>query len=425
MSRSPLYWLALLPPPTEPAQTLAWWALQFTPRVALLEEAAVLELGASLRLFGGARALHRRLLVEGRPLGLARLAWAPTSLGALALARAGQREAISKPLAAVLDTLPLHCLSAVQEQAPMLERLGCRRLADVRRLPRAALARRFGAELLLALDRAYGEIAEAHAWISAPEQFDARLELPYRVEHSQALGHYAEALLRQFCAWLAARHAGVRQLTLAWEHDAMRARDAGSGGALTLHTADTTRDFRHLARLMAEHLAKTELAAPAGELRLSATEILPLATPTAALLPELRTQSSESLNALLERLAVRLGPERVCRAQLREDHRPEQMQSWAPWGVSVDDAMTRPPSPQPSWLLDPPLPLSSQRDQPRYQGPLQKLAGPQRVEGGWWSGGNVQRDYYLMRSERAGLLWVYAERLSEAEQRWFLQGVFG
>jgi len=41
----------------------------------------------------------------------------------------------------------------------------------------------------------------------------------------------------------------------------------------------------------------------------------------------------------------------------------------------------------------------------------------------------VQRDYFLARSSSAsnglsGLLWIYQERLSTAEQRWFLHGVF-
>ncbi|MBP6612438.1 MAG: hypothetical protein KA197_03375, partial [Aquabacterium sp.] len=36
---------------------LGWWALQFTPRVAQLEEAVVLECHASERLFGGREAL--------------------------------------------------------------------------------------------------------------------------------------------------------------------------------------------------------------------------------------------------------------------------------------------------------------------------------------------------------------------------------
>lgn len=439
------HWLALLPrcspepgrAQPDPAQLgLAWWALGYTPRVALLEEAVVLELGASLRLFGGLRALHRRLLEQGAPLGLERLAWAPNSLAALALARAQRINGLNLPLAELLDALPLSSLSAVAAQAEMLQRLGCQTLGQVRALPRAAAARRFGAALLPALDRAYGLVPEAHQWLALPERFEARLELPWRIEHSDALRQHAEALLRQLCAWLGARQAGITRLTLAWQHDAMRAREVGPGGALQLATAEASRDFGHLQRLLAEHLARATLAAPVAELRLSADEVVALDERSDSLLPDRAAAGSEPLPQLLERLAVRLGPQRVRQARLRADHRPECMQQWLAWGQALPASGPAPPpqQPQPSWLLEPPLRLLSRQQQPLYQGPLQLLAGPQRIEGGWWDAqpapGHVQRDYYLARSERAGLLWIFLERLpasatGEAAAAWYLHGVFG
>ncbi|MDT9000336.1 DNA polymerase Y family protein [Paucibacter sp. APW11] len=456
---SPLYWLALLAPAASPAspspaaqQTLAWWSLQFTPRVALLEDAVVLELGASLRLFGGLAALQQRLLREAPAYGAQALAWAPSSLAALALSRRAEAvitptmhtmhtdkalAALTQDLPPLLDALPLSSLSAAATHEAMLARLGCRRLGQLRALPRGPLARRFGAALLQALDQAYGQAPEAHAWVTAPEQFEARLELPFRVEHAPALGHYAEQLLRQLCAWLAARHAGVKRLTLHWQHDAMRSREAGSGGQLSLGTADASRDFGHLARLLREHLALLQLQAPVGELRLQADEVIALQELSQSLLPDAPEQAREPLNQLLERLAVRLGPERVRRVCLREDHRPERMQQWLAWGQVLPHSKVRAAlQPQPSWLLDPPLPLQSRQERPVHQGqPLQILAGPQRIEGGWWDGaagtegadsaaGQVQRDYFLARSAEAGLLWIYQERLSVAEQRWYLHGVF-
>lgn len=445
------HWLALLPAPSTPEGgtaglsntpdrgigpvTLGWWALQFTPRVALLEEAVMLELAASLRLFGGLRRLHRRILQEGRVLGLQQLAWAPTSLGALALARAGHVNGLTQPLPPLLDALPLSALSAVQAHAPMLMRLGCRRLADVRALPRAALARRFGPALLLALDQTYGQAPESHRWLQVPETFCARLELPFRVDVAAALRHHAEALLLQLCAWLAARHAGVLQIELAWQHDSLRARDSAAGGALTLASAEPTRDFKQLARLLAEHLARLQLAAPVSELRLQAAQILPLPTSHASLLPlahdPAASQAQEPLPQLLERLAVRLGADHVRRAQRLADHRPECMQRWLSWPLKPPYmGKSAPPAPNaahPTWLLDPPLRLATRRDQPLYQGLLQLLAGPARVEDGWWDqqpSSHVQRDYYLARNPQAELLWIFHERLGPAQAGWFLHGIF-
>lgn len=444
-----MHWLALLQPTPKPSpsteddaaraaarqQALAWWALQFTPRVAWIEEAVVLEVAASLRLFGGGAALHKRIWrgAKRAGLGLSGIAWAPTSGGALALARGGISDGLGEPLAGLLDSLPLHTLSAVQAHAPMLARLGCQRLADVRRLPRAALAKRFDTALLRALDEAYGELPEAHQWLQAPAQFQARLELPERVEHAMVLLHHVRHLLLQLCAWLAARHAGIQHLVLHWQHDAMRARDVGSSGSLSLHTAAATRDFGHLSRLLAEHLARLTLAAPVGEISLQADDVIPLHELSASLLPQSPDQAVEPLAQMLERMAVRLGPDQVRVGCLQEDHRPEMMQRWQAWPGTAQKPARAPGHPQPNWLLDPPLRLGhSRHDQPEYQGPLQLIAGPQRIEGGWWQvdsnsleSRHVQRDYFLYRSARAGLLWVFQQRLSASEHGWYLHGVFG
>ena len=67
--------------------------------------------------------------------------------------------------------------------------------------------------------------------------------------------------------------------------------------------------------------------------------------------------------------------------------------------------------------------------------PLRLLAGPQRLETGWWDDsaqGPASRDYFIARSDEAGLLWVYRERLASrsdrdaqtAPVRWFLQGIY-
>lgn len=421
------------PSPTDAAlQALAVWALQFTPRVAVAEEAVLLEVAASLRLFGGRVALRERLWGGAQALGAVALAWAPNALAALALARAGVEDGVSSPLERVLDGLPMATLSAVRPHLPTLARIGCRSLGDLRRLPRAGLARRFDAALLAALDRAYGRAPETHVWVALPAVFDARLELPHRVDDAGALVFGAHRLLLQLSAWLAARHSGVTAFTLHWAHDAMRSRGAGEGGLLTVRTAEPTREVGHLARLLAEHLAHVALAAPVGDLRLTADGVVPLAPQSASWLPD-EARGQEPLPRVLERLAARLGDERVLRPLLCEDHRPEAMCRWQPAALALprEALAALPPAwPQPSLLLAQPLKLLLRQHRPLYQGELQLLLGPQRVEGGWWdrdeTAGHTRhavRDYWVARSPLAGVLWVFQTRLAE-EPAWYLHGVF-
>jgi len=438
-----MLWLALRRAAGPWPEALVWWALQFTPRVARLEEALVLELAASLRLFGGRACLQQRLLAELQALvgaGQATLAWAPNSRAALLLARAAAPgevvEAAAGGLAAQLEALPLTVLGSAQEHLPLLHGLGCRRLGDLRRLPRAALTRRVGPAPLRELDAALGQGAEAHDWCQAPEQFEAKRELPQRCEQAQALLQAAEPLLQAACLWLAARHAGAAELRFGWQFDAMRARDLGPGGQIRLAASAPHRRLRSWQRLLAEHLQRLSLPAPVSDLWLRIEHAEPLVEASASLLSagaEAQRADGESLDELLARLSVRLGKEQVRQARPVSDHRPECQQRWQPWqdAPRPSVAQNRPEAPaqwpQPSWLLNPPQPLRALGEQPLYQGPLTLLAGPQRIEAGWWDpqAPACSRDYYLAHSARAGLLWLFRERrAARGEAAWFLHGMF-
>lgn len=433
------------PPPPPEQQALAWWGLQFSPRVCVLEEAVLLEAGASLRLFGGQRALLQRLRDELPLAGGTGLAVAPTALAALALLRrlppvdettlVPAVSCTTRRLSAALDALPLLHLSAARAHEGVLSRLGCRTLGDVRALPRGGLSRRFGAALLEALDRAYAQRPEAFEWIELPETFSARLEFHGRIEVAEGMLFGARRLLQQLASWLLARQRGVLAITLHWEHDLVR-RGELSHGQLPVRTAEATRDITHLARLLGEHLARLTLPAPVLAIRLDATETEALETTSASLLPE-EVREGEPLQQLIERLSVRLGAERVLRGQLLADHRPQHVQAWAPAGEGAVSAKA-PVLPQhlqlhPPWILRVPLRLAMQGERPLYQGQLLMLAGPERLESGWWSllsaaeteGEELaQRDYFVARSPQAGLLWVYRRR-SAGEPAWFLQGMYG
>ena len=410
---------------------MAVWALQFTPRVAVSEDAVLMEVEASTRLFRGKRALRDRVVAESGELGVQQVAWATTSLAAHAFARCRIENGFKKPLEAMLDDLPMDCLSAVRPHMVTLAQTGCRKLGDIRALPRGGLSRRFDKHLLLAMDRAYGRAPEAHIWETIPENFSARLELPFRVDHAPALLQGARRLLVQMCGWLAARHAGVTSFTLRWWHDAMRSKDAGAGGSLSIGTADPSRDLEHLCRLLAEHLAKVTLLAPAGDLELVADQVHDQAGSSGSLLPD-AAQDTEALHLVLERMAARLGPEAVRRCVTCEDHRQEWMGHWQPASAPRPRKTKVSTSlPQPTWVLPEPLKLAVSNERPFYQGPLQLLAGPQCIEAGWWDrdeasdqGRLVVRDYWLAESKHAGLLWIFQAKLDDSAG-WFLHGVFG
>jgi len=436
-----LHWAALL---TDDAcdsslridpQGIAVWALQFTPRVAKVDHAVLLEVEQSLRLFGGEECVHQRVETGAAELGVSRLAWAPTSLAALACARIGIRDGFAGPVAKVLDPLPLESVDAIAAHGATLARLGCKTLADVRRLPRGGISRRFDSQLLLAMDQAYGLRPEGYPWVGLPESFSAKLELPGRVDTAPALMFGARRLLVQMGGWLTARHCGVTAFTLHWCHDTMRSKDAGDGGEITVRTAQATQNVDHLTRLLTENLAKVTLKAPAGDLVLTATQVTPFIEQSGSLIPDDRA-TGEAIDLVLERIEARLGKGRVLRPVMTEDTRMEWMNHWQPMNAKRPVTKVRQvPGPQPTWILKKPLRLDVKGDRPLYQGPLQLLLGPERVEGGWWhrvkdAEGkqqtlNVARDYWVALSQHGGALWIFQQRLSkDAAASWFLHGLF-
>ncbi len=448
-------------PVPDALQALAWQALGFTPRVALASDAALMEVSASLRLFGGLRGLMRG--VQSATLELVqpgRLHAAPgsTSLVALGRLRLGQAWRIAARVPP--DALPLAVLEAAGPHLPVLERLGCTQWGELRALPREGLARRFGQGLLDALDQAWGERPESHRWLQLPEVFEDRLELPFVVEHSTGLVFALQRLLQRLKAWLVARSQGVLGVRLVWQMDARRGTDRT--GELLLRLGEPTQDVAHIARLAAEHLARVSLPAPAQTLSLYSLETVPLQAHSHSLLIE-DQRRGESLGQLVERLAARLGSGAVMGWQGRASHVPERMQQWpalAPVGAQppgrpmANKGRSRTGTNRregsaptgggplldllPTWLLHEPLRLKVQNERPCYEGPLVLLVGPQRLETSGWHGLHpgqatqvraseppVMRDYFIARSAQAGLLWIYRERLPRQQAGgWFLHGLF-
>ena len=78
-------------------------------------------------------------------------------------------------------------------------------------------------------------------------------------------------------------------------------------------------------------------------------------------------------------------------------------------------------------ILAAPQPLAQQHELPDYRGELALIAGPERIEVGWWDFGDphrptVHRDYFVARNQRGQTLWIYREL--KQPRGWFLHGFF-
>lgn len=398
-------------------ERIAAWAFQFTPTVSISAPADVLlEVEGSLKLFGGLGSLRRRVGQGLAKLGYGTsIACAPTPLAAQLFARAGLAALIQHrgALHHELQKLPVGLLGYLPEVTTMLDDFGVQTIGECLRLPRAGVARRLGQRLLDELDRALGRLPDPRLPFVPLSDFRASLALPAPVEQAEALLFAARRLLLELCGWLVATGKGAQNLHWALAHEDR----ADTQVAMKLVAA--SRDPEHLSNLLRERLARIDLPRPVTAVTLCARQLQPLASRNLSFLPD-DGHRTENIVRLVERLRTRLGDEAVFGLTTFSDHRPERAWRICKPGAAPKAAPGFPS--RPLWLLTPPQPLREVTAIPHYDGPLSLLAGPERIEAGWWDGHDIARDYFVARNPAQSLLWIYRER--DAPGGWYLHGIF-
>lgn len=424
-------------------------------------DAVLLEIGASRALFGDwpdiRQALQARLAELGCP---ARMAAAPTPAAARVLAGLADGYAVldREHLQRALARVPLAAARLGVRHSQDLYRIGVRRLGEAFALPRAGLARRFGVDLLLAIDRLRGLQPDPRPRYRPPDRFERRIDFAHGVIQIDALRFALQRLTRELAAFLQARDGGVQRFALHLFHDphehaalivdaasasaapAGTARRDGAVSALAVGLRKPSRDAAVLCEAATQALARIALPAPAHTLALLAEELPPFAPERRDLFdPGLR--GTLDWDGLAERLRARLGDACVRELRLQADHRPERQTDDVctirdnghddgphPTGkdsaaVANDERGSELP-PRPLWLLPRPLPL---------RGRIARLcATHERIESGWWDGHDIRRDYViadLVGGQRAWLFRTLAPDAppptpANAAQGWMLHGWF-
>ncbi|MCK7594441.1 Y-family DNA polymerase [Pseudomarimonas salicorniae] len=376
---------------------LAAWAYRYSSQVSMqFPRSLLLEIRGSLRLFGPWPRLEARLREELDALGFRhRIAAAPYPEAARALVRVHDGLAIehAEPLRRALGQLPVPRAGFDAATCEAMQGMGLRCLRQVWALPRETLARRFPRSVLQQLDALQGERELPLHWYRPPDRFELRIELGHEVESSQALLFPLRRLTADLAAFLAGRDGGVQRFVLQLEHEG-RADTEVVVGMLAAE-----RDPALLFELARSRLEQARVPAPVRGLALRADE-LPAFVPAHRELFEERPQQAVPWELLRERLRARLGEAALHGLRSHADHRPEHASRSEPLSQRVASIeLPETLGARPRWLLPNPLPL---------RGPAPELlAGPERIESGWWDGGDVRRDYYIARLASGQRAWIY------------------
>jgi protein ImuB len=389
-------------------QFLAAWAYRFSSQVfAGWDRAVVLEVGRSFSIMGGWVTLQVRLREDLTALGFHhRIALAPTPLGARVLA--GVEDGIGvldgQQLITTLGRVPVRRACLPEDCGERLHKMGVRHLRQVFALPRDALRRRFGQDLLDTIDRMRGDAPDLLQFYQPPDHFDLRIELAYEVENHQALLFPVKRMTADLAAYLAGRDGGVQQFSLFLEHEDHAPTEVIVG----LLSAE--RDPGMLFELTKGRLERAEIPKAIVALRLVAKE-LPAFVPAGRDLFDERPAQAVPWAQLRERLRARLGQDAVYQVAPSDDPRPER--GWQRWDAKhMAPELDRPP--RPTWLLARPIPLHDPH--------LRILAGPERLETGWWDGEDARRDYYILETSLGQHAWAFAPVNEQGS--WMLHGWF-
>ena len=387
----------------------------FTPTVSLENPSSLLlEVEGSAHLFGGTtKILTKAKDAFAREGFMPTVALASTPVAALWLSSAGlEIPVISRDqLRSVLGKLPVQAIVWPKGTTDAFSRLGIEYMADVLRLPRDGLAKRFGKEFVQSLDRALGRLPDPRSSWHAPKRCKFTRELPGELIQMNHMQPYVDALIDDLAEELRNHDAAVNRVKLVFRHWKQPPTTLLVGSAMPYREAKRWRELVH------GRLANLQLIAPAHEIQLLSGRFLPYSALNLDLLSN-RSEFHESLQRLVDTLRARWGRKAVFGMAMTDDARPEH----AGRNVEPGDAgkNEREPDARPIHMLPSPVELNTASDKPRYRGATLTLVdGPERIDGGWWAMEAWSRDYYEALSTRGERLWIFREG-----KQWFLHGLF-
>ncbi|RUX44586.1 DNA polymerase Y family protein, partial [Mesorhizobium sp. M4A.F.Ca.ET.050.02.1.1] len=333
-----------------------------------------------------------------------------------------------------------------------LESVGLRTAGAVMAAPRAPLARRFGAGLLLRLDQALGRLDEA----VSPRLPVAPLSVERHLAEPVVLTDDIERLVSRLATALKGdlerRGEGARALAL------LLFRVDGAVSRIAVGTSRPLREPSLIRRLFHERLAALEQDIDAGYgfdlVRLSVLSAAAFDMQQADLSGEANDDDAD-IALFADRVRARLGEAAVLRPVAVESHLPERAVTIVPFSEAPQRRapLKRPERAVPPVTIYPPerpirlfrspepieVPATEMPEGPpmnfRWRRALYRVAraeGPERIAAEWWRRlpGEEEaptRDYFRIEDSDGRRYWLYRQGLygaSDTPPRWFMHGVF-
>ncbi|AWF82353.1 DNA repair protein [Microbulbifer sp. A4B17] len=421
-------------------QQLAQWGYSFTPLVSPQPAGPMsngestsahlyLELSGSLKANGGFKALIRQIESELEQMGidsLMGLGHSPSAahlLSQLAEHRHWLIQTNTPPSPQQwkqwISFTPTKLLNCDNKTISKLYACGIKRVSQLLAIPLSEVGSRFGRSFVDYLARLNGSRQDPVCNYQPPTQFRNELFFPSPLDNSEQLLFPIGRLLRELCSQLQRRQLYTQQLN--WHMDFGK----NKVQVITIETSNPQLDPQRLIALTKLQLERVTLDQPVQSICLSCNHLHPLEK--GSLDEDLFGEGNQLQRnqQLLDKLKARLGHQALSGVTLKESYLPEQAWQSAdtliiksnPKGQQVKPIQAS----RPNWLLARPTKLESSEHKLYYQGELQLLQGPERIDGYWWQHGRHGRDYYIAKNSGGELYWVFQDLTTE---EWFLHGIY-
>jgi protein ImuB len=398
-------------------QQLCCWAYSITPALHTWRtDCLLLEVGSCLSLFQG---LDRLLANVATGIGSrgyrASQGLAPTPRAAwlMSFADGANAMAADQRLEERLAPLPLSLLEDFNTTVHSLRRAGMHTLGDVLALPSSALARRCGREFSHFLQQVLGQHEDLHNHYQPPAEFSDEYWFGYEVKTNAELMPAIQQLLQSLCHFLRNTQLYTSEITWRLIGIDSKLRD------IDVRSTSSHSDWRSWYQLTRIHLEQIQLDTGAEGLTLKCTQLRTGELNNIDLFSPMGQR--EPLAALLDRLQSRLGRQAIQKIGCRDEHLPELATLVSNDHPGDEDSSEDHCAQRPFWLMPQPQRLRHHGKRLYWNGPMELVYGPERIEDNWWRE-PVSRDYYIAETSSGGQhYWIFRDRLAG---QWYIQGVF-
>ena len=413
---------------------LAEWCIRYTPVAAVDPPAGlILDVTGCTHLWGGEQLYLTDIIKRFTNFGYeVRVAMADTIGAAWAIARFEKEPFIIETgqQTAALLLLPSAALRIDPETTERLDKLGLRQISHFIHMPRVALRRRFGMQLLQRLDQALGCEEEWIIPVQPIALYQERLPCLEPIVTATGIEIALERLLDNLCRRLQQEQKGLRTAVMKGY------RVDGKIEKIEIGTLRASCNSKHLFNLFELRISSVEPAMGIELFTLDALKVEDLAIVQEELWEHNAGLDDTGLSELLDRIAGKIGAGQIHRYLPDEHYWPERSYKLSAAINEKTPAVWKVERPRPVQLLHKPELIEVTAPIPdyppmlfRYKGKLhtiKKADGPERIEQEWWLQQGQHRDYYTVEDEEGRRYWLFRSGHYDTGKtyQWFIHGFF-